>query len=220
MEKNKSKLSVLTNGLLKENPILVLILGTCPTLAISSTVQGSIGMGIAVIFVLVFSNTIISLLKNIIPDKVRIPCYIVVIAGLVTIVEMLIRAYAPPVYDLLGIYLPLITVNCIILGRAEMFAGKNSVVNSMLDGIGMGIGFTWAIVLIASIREILGSGTWFGIQLPIFTENPIHLLVLPAGGFFIYGMIIALVNRITRNKPVKRGCGCAGCMNAADKEEA
>ncbi len=159
----KSNLQILTNGIIKENPVLVLVLGTCPTLAVTTMAKNAIGMGLAATFVLLGSNIVISLLKKVIPDKVRIPCYIVVIAGFVTLLSALLQAYVPDVYSALGIFLPLIVVNCIILGRAEMFASKNSVFKSALDGIGMGIGFTFALLIIGSIREILGSGTWFGL---------------------------------------------------------
>ena len=151
---------VLTNGILKENPTLVLILGTCPTLAVTTMAVNGIGMGIAATVVLICSNIVISLLKNIIPDKVRIPCYIVVIASFVTLVQFIVKAYAPDLDKALGVYLPLIVVNCIILGRAEMFANKNTVLASACDGIGMGIGFTLALFAMGSIREILGNGTW------------------------------------------------------------
>ena len=156
----KSNLAVLLNGIIKENPVLVLILGTCPTLAVTTMAINGIGMGVAATVVLVGSNIVISLLKNIIPDKVRIPCYIVVIATFVTIVQFLVKAYAPALDSALGVFLPLIVVNCIILGRAEMFANKNTVLASACDGIGMGIGFTLALFVMGSVREILGSGTW------------------------------------------------------------
>ena len=165
MSKNSSW-SVLLKGILKENPVLVLILGTCPTLATTTNVVGAFGMGIAAMAVLICSNVLISLLRKIIPDSVRIPCYIVVIAGFVTIVQMIVQAYFPPLYEMLGVYLPLITVNCIILGRAEMFAGKNSVGKSALDGIGMGIGFTIALCAMATILEVLGAASYAGIAIP------------------------------------------------------
>ena len=155
----KSNLAVLLNGIIKENPVLVLILGTCPTLAVTTMAINGIGMGVAATVVLVGSNIVISLLKNIIPDKVRIPCYIVVIATFVTIVQFLVKAYAPALDSALGVFLPLIVVNCIILGRAEMFANKNTVLASACDGIGMGIGFTLALFVMGSVREILGSGS-------------------------------------------------------------
>lgn len=206
-----------TKGLIKENPTLVSLLGMCPTLAITTMAFNAIGMGIAATFVLVCSNVVISLLKNIIPKSVRLPCYIVVIAGFVTLIQLILQAYVPVVYDALGIYLPLITVNCIILGRAEMFASKNNVGASALDGLGMGVGFTLALFVIGSIREILGSGTWLAgtaleVQVcPDFME-PMTLFVLPAGGFFVLGCVIALVNKISHRKPPE-AAGCAACPN-------
>ena len=204
-----------TKGLLKENPTLVTLLGMCPTLAITTMASNAIGMGAAATFVLICSNTVISLLKKVIPKQVRLPSYIVIIAGFVTLVGLLLQAYLPDVYSSLGIYLPLITVNCIILGRAEMFAGKNKVLPSILDGAGMGIGFTLALLAVGSVREILGSGTWFGIQLcPDFIQ-PMTIFILPAGGFFVLGCIIALVNKLANRKP-PQSVGCAGCPNSAN----
>ncbi len=212
----KSKLSILTTGIIKENPVLVLILGTCPTLAVTTMAVNGLGMGVAATVVLVCSNIVISLLKNIIPDKVRIPCYIVVIAGFVTMVQLLVKAYAPAIDKALGIFLPLIVVNCIILGRAEMFANKNSVVDSALDGIGMGLGFTLALLIMGSAREIIGSGSWFGITLTANIIDPMIVFLLAPGGFFVYGVTIALVNRLTKGKAIKRKTmGCQGCPSAA-----
>ena len=209
------KLKILLSGLIKENPVLVLVLGTCPTLATSTSVKNAVGMGLAATFVLIGSNIVISLLKKIIPDKVRIPCYIVVIATFVTIVSMLLQAFVEPIYNALGIFLPLIVVNCIILGRAEMFASKNSVFDSLLDGIGMGLGFTLALFLMSSIREIIGSGTWLGIQLYSGVQ-PMSILTLAPGGFFVYGCLVALVNFVTKGKSRKKQKkGCAGCPSAA-----
>jgi len=210
------KLGILTNGILKENPVLVLILGTCPTLAISTQASNAIGMGLAATAVLVCSNIAISALRKVIPDNVRIPCYIVLIAGFVTVVEMLVKAYAPALDESLGIYLPLIVVNCIILGRAEMFANKNTVIDSALDGIGMGLGFTLALLIMAVIREALGSGTVFGHVLPVLLNNHISILTLAPGGFFVYGCMIALVNRLTGGKASRNGeKGCQCCPSAA-----
>ena len=215
MKKN-SCLSVLWKGILKENPVFVLILGTCPTLATTNNVAGAFGMGIAALAVLVCSNILISLLRKIIPDSVRIPCYIVVIAGFVTIVQMIVQAYFPALYDMLGVYLPLITVNCIILGRAEMFAGKNAVGKSALDGIGMGIGFTLALVAMATIREVLGNASFAGIAIPALEPYKIAFLVKAPGGMLVYGCLIALVYVITSGKaPLKKSFSCAGCPNAA-----
>ena len=215
--KNKapSKLSILTNGIIKENPVLVLVLGTCPTLATTTSVSTAIGMGIAAAIVLICSNILISLLRKIIPDSVRIPCYIVVIAGFVSVVQMLVQAYFQDLYDALGVYLPLIVVNCIILGRAEMFASKHSVGESALDGIGMGIGFTLTLVVMATLREVVGAGTFAGIPVPFFSSYNIPILTQTPGGFFIFGCLIALVARITHGKVKHAATGCGNCPNAA-----
>lgn len=186
----------LTNGLLKENPTFVLVLGTCPTLAITTAAINGIGMGAATTFVLVCSNLFVSLLKNLIPDKVRIAAFIVVIATFVTIVDLVMKAYTPDLYKALGIFIPLIVVNCIILGRAEAFAQKNSIWPALLDGLGMGLGFTLAITLIGSIREILGNGTIFGLQLMPQQASTLLIFVLPPGAFVTYGFLIAIMNRI------------------------
>ena len=210
------KLGILINGVLRENPVLVLILGTCPTLAISTQASNAIGMGLAATVVLILSNIAISALRKVIPDNVRIPCYIVLIAGFVTIVQMLVKAYAPALDESLGIYLPLIVVNCIILGRAEMFANKNTVLDSALDGIGMGLGFTLALFIMAAIREILGSGTIFGYAIPVLINNNISIMTLAPGGFFVYGCMIAAVNKLSRGKAIKKTeFGCMGCPSAA-----
>ena len=209
----KSKLSILTNGIIKENPVLVLVLGTCPTLATTTSAINAVGMGIAATVVLIFSNLFISLLKNIIPDKVRIPCYIVVIAGFVTIVEMVVHAYALDLYNALGVFLPLIVVNCIILGRAEMFASKNSPIDSVLDGVGMGLGFTLTLFMMGGIRELLGSGSIFGIQV---WGSPIGIFSQAPGGFIVFGCLVALVGVITKGKAVKKkDFSCEGCPSAA-----
>ncbi len=217
-------LKVLTNGILKENPTLVLILGTCPTLAVTTQAVNGIGMGIAAMVVLVCSNIMISALKKIIPDSVRIPCYIVVIASFVTLVQFIVQAYAPALDSALGVYLPLIVVNCIILGRAEMFANKNSVVASALDGVGMGIGFTLALTVMGTIRELIGNGTWMsgaewlGIQngINLHWDNPITAFLMAPGGFLIFGFLIATVNHFTHGKVIKKKeFGCAGCPSAA-----
>jgi len=208
-------MKTLTNGIIKENPVLVLLLGTCPTIAVTTMAQNGLGMGVATLLVLTCSNLVISLLKNVIPDKVRIPCYIVVIAGFVTVVGFLVKAFTPDLDKQLGVFLPLIVVNCIILGRAEMFASKNSVGQSLLDGIGMGIGFTLALFLMGSIREIVGSGAWMGIQLIPESISPIAILRLAPGGFFVYGLLIAMVNYFTKGKVIRKDMGCSGCPNAA-----
>ena len=215
MNKKSDYLSILTNGILKENPVFILILGTCPTLATTTNVFGAFGMGIAAMIVLICSNVLISLLRNVISDTVRIPCYIVIIAGFVTIVQMLVQAIFPELYKMLGVYLALIVVNCIILGRAEMFAGKNSVGRSALDGIGMGIGFTIALLAIATVREVLGSGSFAGIDLPILSTHKIEFFVKAPGGMLVYGIMIAVVYKITKGKgPKKKSFSCEGCPSA------
>ncbi len=194
-----SSLKFFTNGILKENPSFVLVLGTCPTLAVTTAAFNGIGMGAATTFVLVFSNLIIAALKNVIPDKVRIAAFIVVIATFVTIVDLSMKAYFPDIYKTLGIFIPLIVVNCIILGRAEAFAQKNNVINSILDGIGMGLGFTLAITIMGSIRELFGNGSIFNIPLVAENSKTILLFILPPGAFLTYGYLIAVFNRF-KNK--------------------
>jgi len=215
-KKKQGYLSILLNGIIKENPVLILILGTCPTLATSTSVIGAIAMGLAAAAVLICSNAVISLLRKLIPDSVRIPCYIVIIAGFVTVVQMVMHAYLPELYKMLGVYLALITVNCIILGRAEMFAGKNTVGKSILDGIGMGIGFTLALLCIATIREVLGNGTFAGIAIPFMVGNEIAFFKMAPGGMLVYGMMIALITKVTKGKgPKKKSFMCEGCPSAA-----
>ena len=221
MKKN-AKLSIMLKGFIAENPVLVLVLGTCPTLALTSSVINAICMGIAATIVLVCSNVVISALRKIIPDVVRIPCYIVVIAGFVTIVQVLMQAYLPDLYDLMGVYLALIVVNCIILGRAEMFARKNNVADSALDGLGMGIGFLIALVAMALIRECLGAGTitiipnnpW---KIPILSDYNIPILTQAPGGFLVYGILIAIVNKIgpKAGEEKRKNFSCEGCPSAA-----
>ncbi|MBK7213123.1 MAG: electron transport complex subunit E [Bacteroidales bacterium] len=191
-----SNLKHLTNGFIKENPTFVLVLGTCPTLAVTTAAMNGIGMGAATTFVLVFSNLLIAALKNFIPDKVRIAAFILVIATFVTIVDLVMKAYTPDLYKTLGIFIPLIVVNCIILGRAEAFAQKNAVVPAILDGLGMGIGFTLAITLMGSIRELLGNGTIFDIRLVSQDARTILIFILPPGAFITYGYLIAIMNRV------------------------
>ena len=211
-----NRLSILNRGIIKENPVLVSMLGICPLLAVSTHVSSALGMGIATTFVLLGANVSIALLRNIIPDKVRIPCFIVFIAGFVTIAQMVIEAYAYPLYLALGIFLPLITVNCIIFARAEIFARKNTVLNSILDALGMGAGFTIAIVAMGSIREIIGSGSWFGIALPVLSDYNIPILAMAPGGFIVFGILIAVVNKISKGKVIKRKeFGCTGCPSAS-----
>ena len=215
MEKKASKLAILTKGIIKENPNLVLLLGTCPTLATTSSALNGAGMGVSAMAVLICSNIVISLLAKIIPDKVRIPCYIVVIAGFVTVVQFVLQAFVPTLYDSLGLFIPLIVVNCIILGRAEMFASKNGVVDSALDGIGMGIGFTLSLTVMGAVRELIGAGTIFGFALPWMSEHPMMIIALAPGGFFIYACAIAAINFFTKGKGVKGSFGCQGCAMAA-----
>ena len=205
-----TKLQNLLKGLIKENPVLVLVLGTCPTLAISTSVTAAFGMGIAATVVLILSNMAISALRKVIPDTVRIPCYITVIAGFVTIVELVMEAYTYELYQSLGVYLALIVVNCIILGRAEMFACKNTVVDSALDGLGMGIGYILTMLLMSSIREIIGSGTWMGITLIPESVDRMTVMNSAPGGFFVFGCLMAGCVWLERklNKPIERkSCG-------------
>jgi electron transport complex protein RnfE len=221
-KKQKSLGEVFTAGLIKENPVLRLVLGTCPTLAVTTQAMNGIGMGAAATLVLIGSNAVISLLRNVIPDKVRIPAFITIIAGFVTIIQMLVKAFVPSLDASLGIYLPLIVVNCIILGRAESFASKNKVIPSIIDGLGMGIGFTIALFLMGSIREIIGNGTWMG--LVINSGNviqPMLILILPPGGFFVFGMLIALFNRIAEGKGKEPATlSCCNCPQAASCRKA
>ena len=204
----------LYNGLIKENPTFVLTLGMCPTLAVTTSAINGIGMGLSSTVVLVMSNLMISLLRKVIPDGVRMPAFIVIVASFVTMVQFLMQGYLPSLYDSLGIYIPLIVVNCIILGRAEMFASKNTPLPSILDGAGMGLGFTLALFLMGSIREIFGSGSWFGLSIPFMQGHTMSLFVMPAGGFFVLGIIIAVVCRLSKKKPPKK-IGCSACPNAA-----
>ena len=192
-----NNLKTFTKGLIKENPILVLLLGCCPTLATTTSAINGMSMGLATTFVLIMSNLVISLLKNFIPDKVRIPCFIVVIASFVTIVQLVMQAYVPDIYETLGLFIPLIVVNCIVLGRAEAFASKNPVWPSILDGAGMGLGFTLALTILGCIRELLGSGSMFGFRILPETAN-ILLFILPPGAFICLGFLIAIVNQFRK----------------------
>jgi electron transport complex protein RnfE len=187
---------VFINGLLTENPTFRLVLGTCPTLAVTTSAINGLGMGLAATFVLIGSNAVISLLRNFIPNKVRIPAFVVVICTFVTMIQMLMQAFVPPLYDALGIFIPLIVVNCIILARAEAFASKNNVVRSAMDGVSMGLGFTLALILISSIRELLGNGTVFGINLLGASFEPMLLMVLAPGGFIVFGLLLGIINAI------------------------
>ena len=205
-----------TKGLIRENPTFRLVLGTCPTLAVTTSAQSALGMGAAAALVLVCSNVVISALRKVIPQKVRIPAYITIIAGFVSIVQMLVKAYLPAIDEQLGIYLPLIVVNCIILGRAEAFAGKHGIAASALDGLGMGVGFTAALLCMGCIRELLGQGSLFGLSVLPGAISPMLLFILPPGGFFVFGMLIALANRLAERqgkKPVT-SMGCSGCPSA------
>ena len=193
-KKQKSLWEIFSAGFIKENPVLRLVIGTCPTLAVTTLAFNGLGMGLAATAVLICSNALISLLRNIIPDKIHIPVYITIIAGFVSILQMLVKAFVPALDSALGIFLPLIVVNCIILGRAESFAGKNGVVASIVDGIGMGLGFTIALICMGSIREIIGAGTWFGIQIIPTSIDPMLIFILAPGGFFVFGMLMAGAN--------------------------
>ena len=224
---SNNKMKILTNGLINENPVLRLVLGTCPTLAVTTMAANGIGMGLAATFVLICSNMVISALRNVIPGQVRIPCYITVIAGFVSVVQMLVKAFVPSLDTALGVFLPLIVVNCIILGRAEMFASKNGIFDSALDGLGMGIGFTITLTIMGSIREILGSGTWmsgldgilpflpkgFAIQVLPEAIDPFTIMTSAPGGFFIFGVLMAgatwLTSRPKKAAPVAEEGGNA-----------
>ena len=227
-----SKLFILLKGLIKENPVLVLVLGTCPTLAQTTSVINALGMGIAATLVLICSNMVISALRKVIPDTVRIPCYIVVIATFVTVVQLVMQAipFLVPIYNLMGVFLPLIVVNCIILGRAEMFARKNGVVDSALDGAGMGLGFLLALLAMATIREVLGAGSFAGIEIPwlvgeytnelgeVVTYNyTLPILAQAPGGFLVFGILIAVVNKLGAKKgeDKRKDFSCDGCPSAA-----
>ena len=196
MQEKTSVKSVFLNGVITENPTFRLVLGTCPTMAVTTSAINGIGMGAAATFVLLGSNVVISLLRNFIPDKIRIPAFIVVICTFVTMVQMFMQAFVPAVYQSLGMFIPLIVVNCIILARAEAFASKNGVLASAADGVGMGVGFTLAITLMGAIRELLGNGTVFGLQVFGAGYQPMLLLILPAGGFIVFGLMLAAFNMI------------------------
>lgn len=232
VKEQKSAAQVFLNGLIKENPTFVLMLGMCPTLAVTTSAINGLGMGLTTTVVLVLSNMIISLLRNIIPDKVRIPAFIVIIASFVTMVELLLEGFIPSLYDALGIYIPLIVVNCIILGRAEAFASKNSVIPSIFDGLGMGLGFAVALTLIGAVREILGAGELFGLAIlpveePIMLGSfalkyePIRIFGLAPGAFFVLAALTATQNKIKKSmaekgknvEKIQSGCNfdCASC---------
>ncbi len=216
MAKKKGLMHEFTKGLVIENPVLRLVLGTCPTLAVSTSVESALGMGAAASIVLICSNIVISALKKVIPSKVRIPAYIVIIASFVTIVQMIVKAFAPQIDEQLGVYLPLIVVNCIILGRAEAFACKNSVIASAVDGVGMGIGFTAALLLMGAIRELLGTGAIAGMQVLPESISPMLIFILPPGGFFVFGMLIACANKLADKRGLSKAelKGCDDCPMA------
>ena len=216
MSSNK-KLAIFLKGLIAENPVLVLVLGTCPTLAQTGSVIAALSMGIAATVVLLCSNMAISALRKVIPDTMRIPCYIVVIAGFVTVVQLVMHAFLPDLYDMIGVYLALIVVNCIILGRAEMYARKNGVIDSALDGLGMGIGFLIALVAMATVREVLGAGSFAGIVIPFLENYKIPFFVQAPGGFFVFGVLIAIVNKIgpKAGSEKRKNFSCEGCPSAS-----
>ena len=226
MAEKKSLKREFTKGLIKENPVLRLVLGTCPTLAVTTSVMSALGMGASATAVLVCSNIVISLLRKVIPSKIRIPAYIVIIASFVTIVQMVVKAFMPELDVSLGVYLPLIVVNCIILGRAEAFAGKNPVLASAVDGLGMGVGFTGALFCMGLIREGLGSGTFLsgiasinggnGFAIPFLSENPMLIFVLAPGGFFVFGILMAVANKLAEGKGLPKAelHGCENCPMA------
>lgn len=205
----------LREGLLTNNPVVGQLLGMCSTMAITTTLFNGLGMGLSVTLILICSNVVISLLRKVIPDKIRIAAYIVVIAGFVTIIDLLLQAYLPALSESLGVFIPLIVVNCIILGRAEMFASKNRVLPSILDGLGMGAGFTAALLAMGIIRELLGAGTVFG--LPVFSGfmDPIVIFLLPPGGFFVFGILVAVAGRLSEAGKAPETTGCAACPLAA-----
>ena len=208
MAENNNKPSlhgIFMNGLLNENPTFRLVLGTCPTLAVTTSAINGIGMGLAATFVLVCSNVVVSLVRKLIPDKARIPSFIVIIATFVTIVQMMMQAFVPSLYEALGIFIPLIVVNCIILARAEAFASKNGPLQSAVDGLGMGLGFTCAITLIGIVRELIGNGSVFGINLLGASYEPMLLFVLAPGGFITFGLLLGIINALTARRAAKKG---------------
>jgi electron transport complex protein RnfE len=212
-----NKLAILLRGIITENPVLILVLGTCPTLATTGSIISALSMGLAATVVLICSNAVISALRKAIPDSVRVPCYIVIIAGFVTAVQMLLQAFLPPVYEMLGVYLSLIVVNCIILGRAEMFARKNTVLDSAMDGLGMGLGFVLALFLMAFIREVFGAGAFMGHEIVFMKNFTIPILAQSPGGYLVYGILIAIMNKLTEKKGgvKKKSFSCEGCPSAA-----
>ena len=216
----------LYNGLVKENPTFVMMLGMCPTLAVTTSAINGIGMGLSTTVVLIFSNLLISMLRKIIPDRVRMPAFIVVVASFVTVVQLLLQGFIPSLYDSLGIYIPLIVVNCIILGRAEAYASKNPVLPSVFDGIGMGLGFTLGLTCIGIVRELIGSGKLFGFQVMPDIYEPVTIFILAPGAFLVLAFLVAGMNRLKRHAAQKgkkiaepQGCGtdCASCGGCGSK---
>lgn len=211
----------LYNGIIKENPTFVQTLGMCPTLAVTTSAVNGCGMGLATTAVLMFSNAIISSMRKIIPDRVRVPAYIVIVASLVTIIQFLMEGYVPSINKALGIYIPLIVVNCIILGRAEAYASKNPVLPSFFDGLGMGLGFTLALTILGAFRELIGAGTIFGYEIPVISEQPVGIMVLAPGAFFVLACLVAIQNKIRNGRGTsdeadeRPSCvsSCAGCTN-------
>jgi len=208
--------AIFTKPIIRENGVLVLLLGLCPALAVSTMAENAVGMGAVTTFVLLCSNTVVSLIKKAIPNKVRIPCYIVLIATFTVLAEMIVEAFAYSLYQSLGIFLPLVAFNCIIFARAEIFASKNRLVDSMIDAIGSGLGFTFALLAIASIREILGSGQFFGLDIPWLVDNNALIFSLAPGGFIVFALVLALVNKLTKGKALQQGQAkdCEGCASA------
>lgn len=216
----KALLERLYNGIIKENPTFVLMLGMCPTLAVTSSALNGLGMGVATMAVLIMSNLLISLLRKVIPNGVRVPVYIIIIASFVTIVEMLMHAYVTPLYNSLGIFIPLIVVNCIILGRAESYASKNNVLLSIFDGIGVGLGFTVGLTAIGIVRELLGSGCVFGLRVLPESYEPISIFILAPGAFFVLSILCAVMNKLTKGKKKEAKTKCSGdCANCANAEK-
>jgi Na+-translocating ferredoxin:NAD+ oxidoreductase subunit E len=193
---NQSKWSVFTRGIIRENPVLVMLLGLCPALAVTTSAFNGFGMGVSATFVLICSNFVVSVSKDLIPNKIRIPCFIVIIASFVTLVDILLSAYLPDLHKQLGIFIPLIVVNCVILARAEAFASKTKFSLSMIDGLGMGIGFTLALIILGSVRELLGAGTIFGLTITAGTVLPVLIMIMPPGAFIALGFILATVKKI------------------------
>lgn len=204
MAKNNQLRGVFVNGIFNENPVFRLVLGACPVIAVTTSVTNAIGMGMAATLVLLGSNLVISALRSFIPNKVRIPAYMVVISTFVTIIQLLMQAFVPALYEALGIFLPLIVVNCIILARAEAFAGKNAVMPSIADGIGMGIGFTFALILISAVREFFGTGSIMGFQLMGASFEPVLLFILAPGGFLVFGLLLGIINAIVDKRKANK----------------